>query len=159
MPGLMPADWLGWANPNADPAIHDLMSAMARRQWQAGTQDSDALQAWIKQAILLTLSRGESPTLNVICTGLSKAGLNPGSARHVQRQLSAQGVNFKGLVEDARKERALMQLRLTALPLARIAAEAGYAETSSFHRAVRRWTGMTPMAVREAGGENADTPP
>lgn len=152
---LMPADWLGWTNPNADPPIHDLMSAMARRQWQARTQDADALKAWVQQTILLALDRGESPTLDLVCTGLHESGLSPGPARHVQRQLAAQGLNFKGLVEDARKERALMQLRLTDLPLARIAAEAGYAETSSFHRAVRRWTGMTPMAVREASAAQA----
>ncbi len=151
---LIPADWLGWANPNADPPVHDLMSAMARRQWQARTQDSDALRSALTQAIRLALDRGESPSLTHICTELAQTGLNAGPTRHVQRQLSNQGLSFKGLVEEARRERALMQLRLTDLPLARIAAEAGYAETSSFHRAVRRWTGMTPMAVRGAGNED-----
>jgi AraC-like DNA-binding protein len=148
---LMPADWLNWANPNADPPIHDLMSGMARRQWQARVEDKDGLRGWIIQAIRLALDKGETPTLARVCDELVTQGVSPGPARHVQRQLSAQGLNFKGLVETARQERALMQLRLTDLPLAQIAAEAGYAETSSFHRAVRRWTGMTPMAVREAG--------
>lgn len=149
---LMPADWLGWANPNADPPVHDLMSAMARRQWQAALDSRDALRARIMQAIRWSLDRGEPPILARICDELVHNGQGQGPARHVQRQLSAQGLNFKSLVEEARRERALMQLRLTDLPLAQIAAEAGYAEPSSFHRAVRRWTGMTPMAVREAGG-------
>jgi AraC-like DNA-binding protein len=148
---LMPADWLGWTNPNADPPIHDLMSAMARRQWQARSQETDALKALVQQAILLALDHGESPTLELVCKALSAHGAGTGPTRQVQRQLAAQGLTFKGLLEDARKERALTQLRLTDLPLTRIAAEAGYAEPSSFHRAVRRWTGMTPMAVREAG--------
>ncbi|MES2091095.1 MAG: helix-turn-helix domain-containing protein [Pseudomonadota bacterium] len=39
-------------------------------------------------------------------------------------------------------------MRLSNLPLPQIAAQAGYAEPSSFHRAVRRWTGMTPLQVR-----------
>lgn len=157
---LIPADWLGWTNPNADPPIHDLMSAMARRQWQARAQDANALRTALTQTIRLALDRGEQPALNRICEDLAQAGLSAGPARHVQRQLSSQGLNFKGLVEDARRERALMQLRLTDLPLARIAAEAGYAETSSFHRAVRRWTGMTPMAVRdEAGHERQSRKP
>ena len=147
----MPADWLNWANPNADPPIHDLMSGMARRQWQARLEDKGTLRIGVTQAIRMALDRGDTPTLSRICDELVDAGLSPGPARHVQRQLSAQGLNFKGLVEAARQERALMQLRLTNLPLAQIAAEAGYAETSSFHRAVRRWTGMTPLAVREAG--------
>ncbi|MDI1258030.1 AraC family transcriptional regulator [Aquabacterium sp.] len=156
---LMPADWLSWTNPNADPPIHDLMSAMARRQWQTRIDDKDALRTWIAQAIRQALDRGDTPTLSRICDELTEIGVSPGPARHVQRQLSAQGLNFKGLVEQARQERALMQLRLTDLPLAQIAAEAGYAETSSFHRAVRRWTGMTPMAVREAGDKPTTTTP
>lgn len=156
---LIPIDWLGWANPNADPPVHDLMSAMARRQWLVRTQDKDALRTSITQAIRLALDRGELPSLSRICAELAETGLTSANpARHVQRQLSSQGLNFKGLVEEARKERALMQLRLTDLPLARIAAEAGYAETSSFHRAVRRWTGMTPMAVREAGDKPVAAP-
>ncbi|MBC7700594.1 AraC family transcriptional regulator [Aquabacterium sp.] len=155
---LIPADWLGWANPNADPPIHGLMSAMARRQWQSRTQDTDALRTSITQAIRLALDRGEPPTLPRVCAELAETGLSASTARHVQRQLSAQGLNFKGLVEEARQEQALKQLRLTDLPLSRIAAEAGYAETSSFHRAVRRWTGMTAMAVRQAGNDDKKKP-
>lgn len=155
---LMPADWLGWANPNADPPVHDLMSSMARRQWQATVDDKDALRTRIAQAIRLLLDRGDTPTLARVCDDLARGGHGQDSARHVQRQLSAQGLNFKGLLEEARRERALVQLRLTDLPLARIAAEAGYAEPSSFNRAVRRWTGMTPLAVREAASSKPTTP-
>lgn len=155
---LMPADWLGWANPNADPPVHQLMSGMARRQWQAAADDKEALRTRVLQAIRLSLDRGDSPTLAHVCDDLARGGHGQDTARHVQRQLSAQGLNFKGLLEEARRERALMQLRLTDRPLTRIAAEAGYADPSSFNRAVRRWTGMTPMAVREAAG-GKPTPP
>ena len=48
-----------------------------------------------------------------------------------------------------RREEALRHLEHTALPLAEVARLAGYADTSTFHRAVRRWTGLTPLAVRE----------
>ena len=71
-----------------------------------------------ERAIRLALDRGESPSLTHICTELAQTGLNAGPTRHVQRQLSNQGLSFKGLVEEARRERALMQLRLTDLPLA-----------------------------------------
>ncbi len=141
---LMPADWLGLLNPNADPPIHDLMTGMAKRQLQAHVEDVQAQQAQLTQAILRALDRGESPTLELIAAELSTP------ARPLQRRLAAQGLNFKRMVEDARRERALLQLRLSNLPLPQIAAQAGYAETSSFHRAVRRWTGMTPLQVRAA---------
>jgi AraC-like DNA-binding protein len=59
------------------------------------------------------------------------------------------------MVTMARRERALTQLRTTDLPMAQIAAEAGYAEKSSFYRAVRRWTGMTPQDIRSSGRGSA----
>ncbi|MES2089755.1 MAG: AraC family transcriptional regulator ligand-binding domain-containing protein, partial [Pseudomonadota bacterium] len=107
----MPADWLGLLNPNADPPIHDLMTGLAKRQLQAHVEDAQAQQAQLTQAILRALDGGESPSLELIAAALATP------PRHVQRRLAAQGLTFKGLVEDARRERALLQLRLSNLPL------------------------------------------
>lgn len=147
---LLPADWLGWINPNADPALHGVLSGMAQRKWREETADVGSLKIQLKQAILRAVQRGESPTLDSVVTELIALGQMPGNttSRQVQRRLAAHELSFKQLMEDARREQALAHLSLTDLPLAKIAAEAGYADISSFHRAVRRWTGMTPMRVR-----------
>jgi AraC-like DNA-binding protein len=150
---IMPAHWLDWANPNADAAVHGLMSSMAASQWQALAHNSDALLAMLSQRIVLSLHEGTVPTLQALATQLRTGGTQAEapSARQMQRRLAERGLNFKDLVEQVRKEQALSHLRLTTLPLAQIAQRAGYAEPSSFHRAVRRWTGLTPLAVRQQG--------
>jgi AraC-like DNA-binding protein len=153
---LMPAHWLDWANPNADATVHGLMSSMATSLWQALAQSADALLAMLSQRIVLSLHEGTVPTLEALAAQLAWQGAHglrgqAPSARQLQRRLAEQGLNFKDLVEQVRKEQALSHLRLTELPLAQVAQRVGYAEPSSFHRAVRRWTGLTPLAVRQQG--------
>lgn len=142
---LMPADWLSWLNPNADPGVHALMASMVGQQWQAASGDADEVTALLRQRIVLSLHDGVVPTLEAMADLFG--GLSP---RQLQRRLAEQGLGFKELVERVRREQALSHLQHTELPLAQVAQRAGYAELSSFHRAVRRWTGMTPLAVREA---------
>ncbi|RZI83324.1 MAG: AraC family transcriptional regulator [Rubrivivax sp.] len=143
---VMPAEWLGWLNPNADPTVHSLMSSMVGRQWQAAASDADQVIALLRQRIVLSLHEGLALTLEGLASSL-QSGLAL-STRQLQRRLAEQGMNFKDLVEEVRREQALSHLRHTDLPLAEVAQRVGYAEMSSFHRAVRRWTGQTPLSVR-----------
>lgn len=148
---VFPADWLDWANPNADPQVHGLMSSLASSQWQAIQHRGDEVVALLSQRIVLSLREGSVPTLESMAQQLATPGhpdTGP-SMRQLQRRLAEQGLSFKDLVEQVRKEQALSHLRHTDMPLAEVAQRVGYAEPSSFHRAVRRWTGLTPLAVRE----------
>jgi AraC-like DNA-binding protein len=146
-----PSDWLSLPNPNADPHVHTLMSAMSDQQWQRSSLEGDQLVGQLRQHITHQLHLGLVPTLE----GLSEAvdttlGV---SARQLQRRLADQGLNFKDLVEDVRRQQVLHELKHTALPLSSVAERAAYAEPSSMHRAVRRWTGQTPAVIRaEAQG-------
>ena len=150
---VMPVDWLAWANPNADPAVHALMSSQAGQRLNAQRQEPGEAVAQLRQQVALSLrEEGQVPSLEKLAQRLAHPGAAPGaapSARQLQRRLAELGQNFKTLVEDVRREEALRHLEHTALPLAEVARLAGYADTSTFHRAVRRWTGLTPLAVRE----------
>lgn len=149
---VMPVDWLAWANPNADPAVHALMSSQAGQRLQTLGQQAGQAVALLRQQVAHSLrEEGLVPTLEVLSQRLAHAGAQGAmpSARQLQRRLADLGLNFKALVEEVRKEEALRHLEHTELPLAEVARLAGYADTSTFHRAVRRWTGLTPLAVRE----------
>jgi AraC-like DNA-binding protein len=74
------------------------------------------------------------------------------SARTLQRKLAAEGVSYQGLLEDARKEAAARYLRESTLAIGEIAYLLGYSEPAPFHRAFRRWYGMTPEAFRRRAG-------
>jgi AraC-like DNA-binding protein len=66
------------------------------------------------------------------------------SERTLRRQLAAENVIFRDLVEDIRKRRAEQLLAERALTLTDIAFALGYSEASAFSRAYRRWTGCAP---------------
>jgi AraC-like DNA-binding protein len=66
----------------------------------------------------------------------------------IQRELAHKGLVYKNLVEMTRRDLAFMYLRQRQLPLSEIAFLLGYSELSAFSRAVRRWSGTSPRALR-----------
>lgn len=140
-------------NPHCSLEIHWVMAAMARREWREACEPEDDEIARLKHVIMQALQQGANPTLEAMAAKLTRMAHRPEpiTARQLQRQLAARQLSFRSVVSELRRERALAQLRSTNLPLADIAVEAGYAELSSFHRAVRRWTGFTPMRIRKEG--------
>jgi AraC-like DNA-binding protein len=149
----LPVARLHASNPQSSLEIHQIMATMARREWREQFEPDEALIACLKSAILLALNKGDNPTLQTLAPKLAQAQAEGAviGTRQLQRKLAALQRGFRGLVEEVRRERTLVQLRSTDRPLADIAAEAGYAELSSFHRAVRRWTGLTPKRIRNEG--------
>lgn len=99
----------------------------------------------IDQAVLRhiadSLSEG-APTLEDTARAL---GLG---ARTLQRRLSETGRSYQSLVEEARRALAMKLVADARYPLIEVAFLAGFAEQSSFTRAFRRWSGVTPHAYR-----------
>ena len=77
------------------------------------------------------------------------------SARTLQRRLAAQGVSYRELVEDARKEAAGRHIGESVLSIAEVAYLVGYSEPAPFHRAFKRWYGMTPRVFRRRAAMRA----
>lgn len=70
------------------------------------------------------------------------------SVRTLQARLAGEGIRFSELVESQREALACNHLRTTMLSLDEIADRLGYGEQTSFGRAFKRWTGMTPQQYR-----------
>lgn len=70
------------------------------------------------------------------------------SPRTLKRKLSEADASFSGLLDEQRRDRALLLLRDGALTLDAIAERLGYSDVANFTRAFRRWTGKTPGALR-----------
>lgn len=62
----------------------------------------------------------------------------------LQRQLSAEGTNYKGIREQTRQELAEQYVREGQYSLSQIAYLLGFSDQSNFSRAFRRWTGHSP---------------
>lgn len=79
--------------------------------------------------------------------GIAKAmGMN---RRTLQRRLAEEGVSFDTLRDDVRFTAARELLAFTKLEIAEIALALAYKEHSSFSRAFRRWSGVSPLEWRE----------
>jgi AraC-like DNA-binding protein len=70
------------------------------------------------------------------------------SPRTLQRRLAEEGQSFHEIVESLRRNLCLHHLENPNVGLAEIAYIAGFSDPSAFTRAVRRWTGRTPLEYR-----------
>ena len=71
------------------------------------------------------------------------------SLRSLQRHLADEGCRFDALLNECRENLALLHLRDPHCSLAEISYLLGFADTSSFSRAFKRWTRMTPGQFRD----------
>jgi len=68
--------------------------------------------------------------------------------RNLSRRMRERGWTVRQLIEDERYAIARKLLRETELPVTQVAAALGYADTTAFSRAFRRWAGSSPSAWR-----------
>jgi AraC-like DNA-binding protein len=131
-----------WDKPTAgaDPALLAVLEDHARllRERQPSTPSFlEALDRLLEQAS----SDGE-PGLEGTAR---KLGM---SARTLQRRLSDEGTAFADRVDAARRRATLRWLEAPDVSLADVAYLVGFKEQASLTRAVRRWTGQTPVQWR-----------
>jgi AraC-like DNA-binding protein len=70
------------------------------------------------------------------------------SCRTLQRRLADENTSFRKLILEVRHELAEKYISDKDMPLAEISYMLGFADTSSFSRAFKRWTGDSPAAYR-----------
>lgn len=91
---------------------------------------------------ILATSLGEALSLQDVADRMNL------SLRTVQRRLKQEGSSFRAVKAGLRRSRALAIMENTTHPIADVAAELGYTETSAFFRAFVGWTGEAPSAYR-----------
>lgn len=70
------------------------------------------------------------------------------SVRTLSRRLSEEGTSHGALLDEVRAELARQHLADPALASADIASLLGFSDSTTFHRAFRRWFGCTPAELR-----------
>ncbi|WP_308165367.1 AraC family transcriptional regulator [Nocardia noduli] len=70
------------------------------------------------------------------------------STRTLRRHLDAAGTSYRALLDEVRRALAEEMLTATPLSVSDVAIRLGYAESSTFIYAFKRWTGATPAAYR-----------
>lgn len=69
----------------------------------------------------------------------------------LQKHLAAEGTSFQALKDALRRDLAIVRLHTSTAPLASLADELGFADSATFQRAFKNWTGSAPGAYRRGG--------
>lgn len=126
--------------PSRNPALlalheqvmHERLAALGR-----------ASTSWrVSEEIVRRLHRGE-PRREDVAASLAMA------ERTLQRRLQAENTSFQQLVDEARRELARKYLADARYGFAEISDRLGFADSSNFFRACRRWFGLPPGQYRE----------
>jgi AraC-like DNA-binding protein len=123
----------------ANPLAHALARDQCTRELQETTSDGRIVRE------IRGLLHAEDGRIRSAREVAAAAHASP---RTLRRKLTQAGTSLASLLEGERRERALMLLRTSDLPLEGVAERLGYANAQNFERAFRRWTGMTPSAYR-----------
>ncbi|WP_088279981.1 AraC family transcriptional regulator [Ideonella sp. A 288] len=125
---------------SADAFLHATLKGMAAQLQLAQAGDS-TLERALRVRLRDALAQGRADAARM-------AELLGVSERTLQRRLADIGRSFSDVVEEFRREEAARLLAMPGLQLVEVASRLGYAEQTSFTRAFRRWTGITPGAWR-----------
>jgi AraC-like DNA-binding protein len=78
------------------------------------------------------------------------------SSRSLRRRLMEEGVSYRALTQDMQGQRACVLLRNPNFTIQTVAGMLGFTDTGAFHRAFRRWSGMSAVEYRQSLGIAAD---
>lgn len=109
--------------------------------------DATGLEGRVRQKLLGDMGLGA--TLD------SMAGALALSPRSLRRKLEQEGVSYRQIVEEERKQLAIQLLENTDMKIEELAAHLGYTEAGGFVRAFRRWLDCSPRDYRGAASRRA----
>jgi AraC-like DNA-binding protein len=102
--------------------------------------DGDSLSSRLRR--LLSRDSANWPDLEAVAAQMH---ISPQTLR---RHLREEGTSFQELKDQLRRDIAIYHLGRADLSLQQIAEQLGFSEPSAFHRAFKKWTGLTPGAYR-----------
>ncbi len=126
----------------ANAGMWDFFEPELRRRLNDLSGDA-TLSSKVRAALVELLPAGSGSTQGVA----RHLGI---STRTLQRRLGEDGITFQELLAGVRERLARHYLTQSTLSLTEIAFLLGYDDPNSFHRAFNKWTGRTPLGVREA---------
>jgi AraC-like DNA-binding protein len=144
------ASWNGLSMPRStwelplrrgDPRLQRVLEAQAPSPADAGSVVFD-----VRRVVTARLREGV-PDIHEIARHLGV------SVRTLQRRLADAGQSFNTVVETTRPDAAKTWLSGSELAIGEIGYLLGYSDVAAFHRAFKRWTGVTPHSFRRERGD------
>ena len=138
---VFPRSWLDRTQRYSNPELYALLKTQADRA--LGRLDRDvSLSDRIER--ILASSGTNALTMDDVARELST------SARSLRRRMSVEGVSFSVLLTRNRTNVARRMLERPNASIQETAHAMGFASPAAFHRAFKRWTGMTPKQYQSS---------
>ena len=138
---VFPVSMLDHPMRTADPLLHAVLTRLADHEL-AALADHSAFPARVRETIELELASGAA--LEAVA---ARMHMSPSALRSRLRQ---HGTSYSAMLDRLRRDHAQRALRQSQLSVAEIGHRLGFAHPPAFHRAFRRWFGVTPNAYRDA---------
>jgi len=132
---------LALAMTKADPGLCVILDRHAQELLSRRPR-ADGLINEVRQFLSEALNVGDDPRIETIS---QKLGI---SVRTLQRKLKEEGRSHQDLLDEMRSDLSKRYLQEPKLAICEVAYLLGFSEPSAFHRAFRRWTGITPKEFR-----------
>jgi AraC-like DNA-binding protein len=136
---LLRASALAFPLPGANADLHDQALGMLLSVMNAAPRD---VSGQVRHMLRPLLLMGQQKMDEVA----RRLGLHP---RALRRRLRQEGTTFEAIKDEVRYTTARELLMLGALGVSDVAITLGYASTSSFVHAFRRWSGVSPGLWRQ----------
>jgi AraC-like DNA-binding protein len=134
--------WLSTPMPAHNPLTAQQVQALCDAQMPSGS-DHEEIVVLVER--LLRARLADNPRLVDI------AGELHVTERTLRRQLQAAHTSFTAIHDRVRSESARRMLKAPGLSIAQIGAAVGFKDAREFRRAFKRWTGVAPQSLRNAG--------
>ncbi len=136
--------------PGKDKTLCGFLDRLAEQMLRS-LEGPESFSERARRAIAELLS-AERPTVKKVAEHLGV------SARTLQRRLEEEGKSFTAILESVRRDAALQMLKGGNMRIYEVASRLGYSESSTFHRAFRRWEHKSPRRYRRAQRQRATAP-
>jgi AraC-like DNA-binding protein len=132
---------LGWSMITAKAGLYQILDRYAQRLLET-LPANKRLGDRVRELIAVELAGGD-PSEVCVARRLHM------SARTLRRRLRQEGISHRSLLEQLRQDLAVLYLKEKGLAVSEAAFLLGFANTSAFHKAFKRWTGRTPVEYRK----------
>ena len=138
---VLPAALLDTPCARAEPALVAVLDQYAADRLERAPGTNNFANR-VRMVIADELQGGE-PTTTRVAARLRM------SVRTLNRLLANEGTSHRQMLETLRQELATRHLASDLMSTSEIAFLLGFSELASFHRAFKRWTGVTPATFRK----------
>src|SRR5262249_16674104 len=127
---------------SADPFLHKLLVKYCEEALERRKSRSGSFATSVENTVAVLLPHGQAQMSEVA----RRLGV---SQRTLARRLASEGLTFDRVLRTLRSDLAKRHLEDRDLSISKVAWLLGYHDASAFSHAHKRWTGMTPRAIRQ----------